>query len=446
VNYRSAGDMRFYFCPGCSTAQSGPPQGGNVACAQCRTTFVLPDRSAMLGNPGVVPMPVDDPGRIQQLRVQDGRPRVATPTLQAVLGGQGVLPGRENEAIAIWQSLRARSSQGDVAASEDLTTLTLLLANLPMADQQPQLVLALSESTYDAAVLPRHKIEQLGRLVRRAVAAGDRARAQRYLAWMMPGAPELEADSEYRVSYAVVATMDRDPQRVLALLGPRKDAIPIVDSMDPLASVFRANAFEMLGDLAQATQVLAELPDPRVLPMIRGSFPSLQLCAQAGGTYAAAAMQQAATRASASAGGVGLLIGGILMLVGGGMAGVAIAVGAAVGGLTNGGVVINGGVGVVLFVVGLTAVVRARAAGKRAAWLRVNGLSLPARIVNAELTGTRINNVPLYRFVLQVAGPHGPYQASFKKLAPEHQVAMLMGRELRVRANPQKLDEVVVEE
>ena len=66
--------------------------------------------------------------------------------------------------------------------------------------------------------------------------------------------------------------------------------------------------------------------------------------------------------------------------------------------------------------------------------------------MNAQLTGTRINNVPVYRFMLQVAGPHGPYEASFNKLAPEHQVAAAMGQEVRVRANPGKLQEVILEE
>ena len=225
--YRDATAERHYVCPGCSTAQRGPAQGGQVACPQCRAPFALPDRSALLASAAQVPMPYDDPGRIQQLRVQDGRPRVAAPTLEAVLGGQGVQPGREQEAVMIWQSLRMRASQGDVAASEDLATLTLLLSQLPMVEQQPMMTEALSESTFDAGVLPRHKMEQLGRLARRAAAAGDRARAERYLSWMSPSAPELDADSEFRVSSAVVATLARDGQRVLALLGPQKDAIPM---------------------------------------------------------------------------------------------------------------------------------------------------------------------------------------------------------------------------
>jgi hypothetical protein len=453
MNYRTAGDVRFYLCPGCSTPQQGPPAGGPVACPQCRAPFMLPDRGAMLGNPGgPPPMPQDDPARLQQLRVQDGRPRLPTPTLAAVLGGPSIQPGREQEAIAIWQSLRARSAQGDVAASEDLATLTLLIASSTMTDQLPQLLLALSESTYDACVLPRHKIEQLGRLVRRAAAAGDRARAGRYLSWMMPGAPEIDADSEYRVSYAVVATLDRDPARVLALLGPRKDAIPIVDSMDPLGTIFRANAHEMMGNVPAAIDVLRELPNPRALDMVRASFSSLQLCPQAGQAFAATAAQEGAKRASASAGGIGCLVGAILAFMGGIFAIIGLATLAFSGQVSDAqsgmdiGSLVFAGVGVALLCTGVFVILRARAAGKRAAWLRVNGMQLTARIVGAEMTGTRINDVPQYRFVLQVAGPQGPYASSFTKVAPEHEVAMVMGAEVRVRANPQNLQEVVLEE
>jgi hypothetical protein len=42
--------------------------------------------------------------------------------------------------------------------------------------------------------------------------------------------------------------------------------------------------------------------------------------------------------------------------------------------------------------------------------------------------------------------PQGPYVASFDKLAPKHDVAMIMGREVRVRANPQQLTEVILED
>lgn len=97
-------------------------------------------------------------------------------------------------------------------------------------------------------------------------------------------------------------------------------------------------------------------------------------------------------------------------------------------------------------VLGVVIVMRARAKGKRAGWLRLHGLSLTARVVGASRTGTEINDVPVMRFQLQVAGPQGPYPATFDKLTPEHQVAMVIGREVRVRANPQQLSEVILEE
>jgi hypothetical protein len=144
------------------------------------------------------------------------------PTLQAVLGGMSVQPGREPEAIAIWQPLRARSQKGDVAASEDLTVLTLLIGQVPAMAAEPQLCDALARSAYDAAVLPRHKQEQLGRLVRTAIGRGDHERAQRYLAWMTPGTPDLDAESELHVSAAAGHQLERRSSRSGA--GPGGDA------------------------------------------------------------------------------------------------------------------------------------------------------------------------------------------------------------------------------
>lgn len=434
MTYRTANLDRSYVCPGCGSPERALLHGGQVACSRCHAPHMLPDRSALPVSPSALQVLPDDPARIQYLRAQDGRPRQVPPTLQAVLGGMNVQPGREQEAIAIWQSLRARSQQGDVSASEDLTTLTLLIGQMPVMKAQPQLCEALSESAVDAAVLPRHRQEQLGRLVRTAIGNGDRTRAQQYLAWMASGAPELDMDSEARVSAAVVATLDGDGRRALALLGPRKDAIPIADSMDPLASVFRANAYEMLGDPATAAQILRELPDPQLLGLVRGQFPALQLCTQSGQVYAAATTQEAARRAASSAGNIGTILGGSLALAGlmqlpfVGMSAANLVIGAA------------------LLIIGLVMVARARTKGKHAAWLRTNGLPLTGRIINAQPTGTRINSVPVYRFALQMAGPQGPYAAMFEKLVPEHQVALLIGGEVRVRANPNNLQEVIPED
>jgi hypothetical protein len=445
MTYRTAEAERLYLCPSCGAPERALLRGGPVACSRCRTPWTLPDRAALPVSPAVMQMPPDDPARLQHLRVQDGRPRQVPPTLQAVLGGTSILPGREQEAFTVWQSLRGRAAQGDVAASEDLSVLTLLIVQLPAMAQQPQLVEALQESAFDAAVLPRHRQEQLGSLARRAVGQGDRARAQRYLGWMMPWPAELEADSELRVSAAALAVLDRDPQRALVLLGPQKDAIPIADSLDALASVFRAHAYELTGNPAGAAQILRELPDPRILDLVRGRFPALQLCAHSAQTYGAAMTQEAALRAASSAGNIGMMIGGILAVTGLGMAVIGLVV-AIMSGDLGPETFITPGIGVVMLVGGAVTVVRARAKGRHAAWLRVNGIPLTARIASAQPTGTSINDVPVYRFSLQVAGPQGPYGATLDKLVPEHQIAMLLGQEVRVRANPGKLEEILFEE
>src|SRR5262249_2965625 len=156
------------------------------------------------------PLPPNDPERLALLRTQDGRPRLPSPALQSVLGGMGIQPGREREAFTVWQSLRGRAAAGDVAASEDLSTLTLMLSQVPSVQSQPLLMRALCESVLDASVLPRHRQEQLGRLCRMAVVRGDRAEAEMMLAAMVPGSPEIDLDSEYRVSAAAVAATDRD--------------------------------------------------------------------------------------------------------------------------------------------------------------------------------------------------------------------------------------------
>jgi hypothetical protein len=436
MTYRTASPDRSYVCPACASPDRAPLQGGQVACSHCRTVTVLPDRTALPTSEAGFQLPPDDPQRLQHLRVQDGRPRQVPPTLQAVLGGMSVQPGREQEAIAIWQSLRARAQQGDVAASEDMATLTLMLVQMPATP--PELCDALTESACDAAVLPRHRQEMLGRFARAAAGRGDRERAQRYLAWMTPWSPELDQDSELRVTAAVLATLDRDGRRVLALLGQKKDAIPIVDSMDPLASVLRANAYEMLGDPDTAAQILRELPDASLLARICGAFPALQLCPRSARAYTAATTQEAVKRAASSASNVGLLLGGIFVLVG--MFQLPFVF------MFRQIQVVNLLIGVGFFVAGVAIVVGARAKGQRAAWLRANGILLTARILGAQPTGTRINHVPIFRFALQVAGPQGPYAASFDKLVPEHQIPMLVGAEVRVRANPANLQEVIYED
>jgi hypothetical protein len=210
-----------------------------------------------------------------------------------------------------------------------------------------------------------------------------------------------------------------------------------------MASVFRANAYELLGDPGVAARTLGELPDPDMLDLVRANFPGLELCVRSADGYLTAMRDAAGRRARSGASGLGCLVGAILGFVALIQILVWVALGAGTG-LDSG--VINGAIGLVLGVIALIVIVRARAKGRRAAWLHANGIPLRAHITGAQRTGTEVNDIPVYRFGLQVQGPQGPYEASVRKLVPEHQVALLLGQEVQVRADPNDLQQVMLEE
>jgi hypothetical protein len=76
----------------------------------------------------------------------------------------------------------------------------------------------------------------------------------------------------------------------------------------------------------------------------------------------------------------------------------------------------------------------------------LRGLSLEARVTGATRTGTLINDVPQYHVTLEVAGPQGTFNATLTKLMYDVDAAQVIGHTLRVRANPNKLSDLIFEE
>lgn len=440
MTYRAPLPERSLVCRECSERVVAPWSGGTVSCPRCAATHVLADRGR-LAPPGAPPAAPESPERLARLRQQDGRPRTPPVTLVSVLGGPAILPGREKEAMAIWQSLRSRAEAGDAAASEDLSLLTLMLAQLPATGAD--MARALSETALDAAVLPRHRQEQLGALARAACARGDRTSATSWLACMDPHPDDLESDSEIRVSAAICAALEGDAGRVLELLGAARDTIPIADSMDDLASVFRADALEKRGDRDGARRALEELPGPWVLEATRARYRAPSLCAETGPPWARAVDARAARRAAAGARGLTGLWALFVVIGGGTFAlGIAVAMGTVAGDAAWPYLVM----GAPIFLMGAAGLVLGRRAGRRAAWIRGQGLSLEARVLEATPTGAEVGDVPVMRFAVEVVGPRGPYRASFHRLATAVDATRLVGSVVRVRAAPDRLTDILLEE
>lgn len=104
-------------------------------------------------------------------------------------------------------------------------------------------------------------------------------------------------------------------------------------------------------------------------------------------------------------------------------------------------------VGVVMIVGGRRTIASGRRAAEHMAWLRANGLRLKARVLNAAVPDMDGD----YAFLvvgleLEVMGPSAPYRASAKTPLPPDRIGGIVGSEVYVRANPQNLAEVVVDE
>jgi len=104
------------------------------------------------------------------------------------------------------------------------------------------------------------------------------------------------------------------------------------------------------------------------------------------------------------------------------------------------------GTGGACLIGGLAVAVYMGMLAKHAAWLQMNGISLAARVVAAECSpGLRSKFV--YRYTVKVAGPQGPYDATFdRRTRSLMDDEMPVGREIRVRANPRNLLDVFAEE
>ncbi len=99
----------------------------------------------------------------------------------------------------------------------------------------------------------------------------------------------------------------------------------------------------------------------------------------------------------------------------------------------------------VMILVGALLVRRGIHKGRHAAYLRSDGVALDARIVHADRTGVEVGDVPVFRLVLEVAGPNGKYTATVDEVLPPERVSSAIGSTVRVRAHPNHERDVLIE-
>lgn len=432
----SASD-RWLPCDGCGLGIKCPIEGGTTSCTRCGAPFgayARPDTA-------VPPSPPANEGmRLQRLRAQDGKPMLPPQGFEQLVVNSEVPQHKMQEAQMVWSATRKAllANPGDLGSADRLVWLTMLMRNTLLGNDDTR-VRALLEGALEALMLPRHRQGIRGHLARGAVRENDFASAEQWLAGCDPNSEDLPADSSFRVSHAFLATARNQPQAVLNQLGGKFEDIPIDDSMDAVATVLRANAWEKQGQVDVARAVLAAYMARggganAVESVVRSSPQSWQLCAQSLSSAQQQVRQVVASRAS----GASSLFGWVFLIAG--CIPLLIMIGLIVGGEFHLPMLFMLIFPLTFGSIGLKAI----ASGKRAKEIATSGLRGRARILGLSPTGTRINNVPMMRFDLEITvNGQPPVRAAATKLM--YPQGNLIGAEIGVIWHPKYPDEAVME-
>jgi len=370
--------------------------------------------------------------------------------------GGDIPPHRQNEALMAWQNARRRAAQGEAAAGEEIALLGRVLSAAAENAGDRLRARALLESSLEVAPFPRHRAILLGAMVRGAVRAGDENSALRWWQHFDAGAQDLESDSEWRVSTAVVATARNDFMTVLNAVGSTFEQYAIQDALDAQAALFRANALEKSGQLPAAKAQLEQMfaqggPAMRnAFERMSASYGPLALCS---GSLAQTVAQR--EQAAAATAGLGKVALGLLLLFAP-MIPALIGVGFGISALLGGGGIPSGeDLMPILMPIGMSFIfflsfglwgIRTILAGLRERRAFRSGVRTTARVVGVRPTGVRINHMPEMLIELDVA-LQPPVRSTLKKVVhPGEMQALAPGTVLHVRVDPQNPSTAILDQ
>jgi hypothetical protein len=420
--------------------------------------------------------PISEEERASRLRQQAGKPLIPPGNIMHLFEGGALAPWRLAEAVTVWQNARRESqATGQPDAGQTVYFLAIALSSAYGEQKDTSRQRAVLESSLEALRLPRHRQALRCVLSRLACRSGDVAAAEAWLAPCDPASDDIEMDTPYRFSRAVLATAKSDWPGVLAALGRGPIDVPILGALDTVCVAFRANAVERTGDVQGAAALLTAYmsggaADAQRLEKAFEYWAPFNLCTQSRAPAQVVVRQEKASTAVArSGGGVGLIfavVGGLMAVVGAGLLIAGLVMGgsspapapagkhgknvqqnvqqqvvhsAESSGMTMGGGIlllmglIFGGVGIPIY--------RAGAKAKR---LALTGERAQAKVQSASTTGLKINNVPQFSFTLLVQRPGGspPYQATVKALGA-YQIQP--GMTVSVLVDPQDPSSVILD-
>jgi len=471
--------LRVLLCPQCGAPVEVSPSGGASPCRFCGAHAEVGIRDETLDE---VLRPtrqaISEDERTSRLRAQAGRPLIPPQGILHLFESGAIPAWRINEAVTTWQAARTDVvATGNPDSAQKLYFLAMALAGAYGDQNDVSRQRAVLESSLEALRLPRHRQALRCMLSRLACRSGDVAAAEHWLAPCDPASDDLEMDTPFRFSRALISTAQKNWQSVLQILGRGPQDVPILDASETVIVALRANAVEQLGDVQGAALLLTAYMSQSSVHAERigkalDYWAPFGLCTQSRPAAQTGRRQEQAHRAVATSGGgvglvfavvgglmavagVGLLISGLVMGMGGSSPPPApretrhghaapppppppVSSGASSGMTTAGGILlvmglIFGGVGIPIY-----------RSGARARRLAMTGERARAQVLSASPTGLSINNVPQYAFTLLVQRPGAapPYQATVKMLGAAH---IRHGASVSVLVDPQDPTSVIFE-
>jgi hypothetical protein len=473
-------ELRVLLCPQCGAPVDVSPTGGASPCRFCGAHAEMGIRDESLD---LVLKPqrqaISEDERISRLRMQANKPLMPPANIMHLFESGTIPAWKIAEAVTLWQTARRDVlATGNPDAAQAIYFLAMALSGAYGDQKDVPRQRAILESSLEALRLPRHRQALRCMLSRLACRAGDVAAAEQWLGPCDPASDDLEMDTPYRFSRALIATSKKDWQGVLQVLGRGPLDVPILQATETIIVVLRANAVEQLGDVPGAATLLFAYMNQSSEHALRigkalDYWAPFGLCEKSRAPAQTERRQEQGHRAVArSGGGVGLVfavVGGLMAVIGAGLliSGLVMGSGSsrpppptptaahghghaapppppppampnvAASGMTmSGGILllmglIFGGVGIPIY-----------RSGARAKRLAMSGERATAQVVSAGTTGLSINNVPQYAFTLLVQRPGAapPYQATVKVLGAGH---IRPGASVAVLVDPQDPTSVI---
>lgn len=387
--------------------------------------------------------PSNEALRFERLRAQDGQPMLPPPNLRSLASGGGLDPNQRGQAEAMWQAALAETqSAPSFPAEERLFWTTFMLANHHAEQGRRDVAAPLLEQTQPRLQQPRFFQVVTGMLARTHAAQGNLDRAGQFLAQLDAQSDDLQIDTNYRFSTAYVAMLRGDAQTTLAALGSTIDEVPISDAYDRVCGLYRAHAYEALGNVEVAVQQLQQLaPTPEEMGQLESMVrmtPQIPLVAVSlpRAKVAVTRLQQE-TITTGSQLNVGRMVGSMFLVVPLVLAGSFLSetvVGPELQPFFIGGLVVV--TTLFSFAVVFRTLFKGAARRKK---LMVRGVDASAKLMVVEQTGTRVNDQPMLQLRMMVEVPgKSPYAVLHREVVPQIRLAQLQpGMQLPVKVDPQ---------